>query len=122
MSRPIEAKTGQIFVPVTDMARAIAWYSHLFGLPAGTPSHGGTIYDVPLRGETGLTLDSTRPAVTNSAQPLCFFWTADIQAALHFLRAGGVTTIGEIADVGNVSILLFRDIDGNLPMICQRNG
>ena len=55
MESPIEARIGQVFVPVTDLPRAIAWYSRLFGLPVGAPSHGGTIYDLPMSGATGLT-------------------------------------------------------------------
>src|SRR5436309_1910443 len=65
MESPIENRIGQVFVPVSDMGRAVAWYSRLLGLPAGAPSHGGGIYDVPMAGETRLALDATKPEVTN---------------------------------------------------------
>lgn len=120
MTSPIENRIGQVFMPVSDMSRAVAWYSQLFGLPAQVASHGGTIYDVPMAGETRLTLDANRP-VANSSQPLCFFWTADIEAAAQFLRDLGAAIVAGPEDVGSVSFVTFRDPDGNLLMVCRRN-
>src|SRR5262245_40587025 len=122
MSSPIENRIGQVFVPVTDMDRAIAWYSRLLGLPIAAASHEGKIYDVPVSGETRLALDGHRATITNSSQPLFFFWTRDIRAAADFLRANDIAVAGEIADIGSVSMLSFRDPDNNLLMVCQRNG
>jgi predicted enzyme related to lactoylglutathione lyase len=120
MASPIANRIGQVFVPVSDMSRASAWYSRLFGLTAHGASHVGTIYDVPMAGETQLTLDANRP-VANSSQPLCFFWTADIEAAAKFLRELGVAIVAGPENVGSVSFVTFRDPDGNLLMVCQRN-
>ena len=121
MASPIENRIGQVFVPVTDMARAVAWYSRLLGLPAGAPSHGGGIYDVPMAGETRLALDATKRQVTNSSQPLCFFWTRDIRAAHDHLRELGADVVAGPEDIGSVTFLVFRDPDRNLLMVCQRN-
>ena len=121
MARPIENRIGQVFVPVSDMQRAITWYSRILGLPIDRTSHGGTIYDVPMQGETRLALDATKQPITNSSQPLCFFWTADIRAARDFLRANDVELLDEIQDIGSVSFLTFKDPDNNLLMVCQRN-
>lgn len=121
LEHPIENRIGQVFVPVSNMERAVAWYCHLFGLDADATSHEGTIYDVPMQGETRLTLDSNKQPVTNSSQPLCFFWTANIHGARDFLLAHDVELIGEIQDVGSVSFLAFKDPDQNLLMVCQRN-
>lgn len=120
MYSPIENRIGQVFVPVSDMDRAIAWYSRLLGLPVAATSHEGKIYDVPMVGDTRLTLDGHK-AVTNSSQPLFFFWTGDIQATATFLRANDIAIVGEIADIGSVSILSFRDPDNNLLLVCQRH-
>ena len=120
MTSPIENRIGQVFVPVSEMSRAIEWYSRLFGLPTQGASHGGTIYDLPMAGETQLTLDANKP-VTNSSQPLCFFWTAEIEAAAGFLRDLGIEIVAGPEDVGSVSFVTFRDPDGNLLMFCQRN-
>lgn len=121
LEHPIENRIGQVFVPVSDMERAVAWYSRLFGLDADTTSHEGTIYDVPMQGDTRLTLDSNKQPITNSSQPLCFFWTADIHRARDFLLAHDVDVVGEIQDIGSVSLLTFMDPDRNLLMVCQRN-
>lgn len=122
MGSPIEGRIGQVFVPVTDMARAIAWYSRLLGLPIAATSHGGKIYDIPLAGGISLLLDGHQATVTNSSQPLFSLWTGDIRAAAAFLREHDIPICGAIADIGSVSILRFRDPDNNLLLLCQRNG
>lgn len=119
MSSPITNKIGAVFIPVSDMPSAIAWYSQLLGLPPQATSHEGRIYDLPMKGEVGLILDGHQP-VRNSAQPLCFFWTADLQAAAQFLVDHGIAIVRPIADIGSVATLTFRDPDGNLLMVCQR--
>lgn len=120
MDSPIQNRIGMVFVPVSDMPRAIAWYSRLLGLPIGQPSHDDNIYTLPMSGETGLILDSHRP-VANSSQPLCFFWTDDIRSTAAFLESLSVEIVGAIEDIGSVSMLTFRDLDGNLLMACQMN-
>lgn len=121
MQSPVENRIGQVFVLVADMGRAITWYSRILGLPVAETSHGGSIYDVPMAGETRLTLDGNQREVTNSSQPLFFFWTRDIQAARNFLRANDVELIGEIENIGSVTFVTFKDLDNNLLMVCQRN-
>src|SRR6266542_3682732 len=113
MNTPIQNKIGMVFISVSDMPAAIAWYSRLFGLPAGTTSHEDLIYGLPMQGDANLILDAHRP-VTNSSQPLCFFWTGDIQAADAFLRAEGVTIARPVDDIGDLFTLTFQDPDGNL--------
>jgi predicted enzyme related to lactoylglutathione lyase len=121
MNHPIQNRIGAVFIPVSDMARAVAWYSQLLGLPVATTSHEGAIYDVPMADDVALILDANKP-VTNSSQPLIFFWTEDIRAAYDFLKAHAVTLVREVEDIGSVSTLTFQDPDGNLLMVCQRNG
>ncbi len=118
-SSPIENRIGAVFIPVSDMDRAIAWYNRLLGLPPQATSHEGRIYDLPMQGDVGLILDGHQP-VTNSAQPLCFFWTADIGATRRFLVENGVELVREVENIGTVSTLTFADPDGNLLMVCQR--
>ena len=120
MPSPLTPRIGTVFIPISNMPRAIAWYSRLFGLPAASTTHEGKIYNVPMSGEVGLILDGHRP-VANSSQPLCFFWAGDIHAAEAYLRQNGIETIGGVQDIGSVSTLTFKDPDGNLLMACQRN-
>lgn len=118
---PIQNRIGNVFVPVSDMARAVAWYSRLFGLEPGETSHEGGIYDVPMAGETGLILDANTPVTEHSVQPLCFFWTDDMPATLGHLRSLGAEITSDVTDIGSVSFIAFRDPDGNPLMVCQRN-
>jgi len=118
VNSPIENRIGMVFVPVGDMASAVAWYSRLLGQPLGDTAHEGRVFAVPTAGETGLILDSHLP-VTNSSQPLCFFWTADIEAAAAFLKQHGIEIVRPIDDIGGLFTLTFKDPDGNLLMVCQ---
>jgi predicted enzyme related to lactoylglutathione lyase len=117
---PIQNRIGNVFVPVSDMDRAVAWYSRLFGLEVGETSHDGGIYDVPMSGETGLILDANKPITGHSAQPLCLFLTDDIVASVDHLRELGVEITGGPEDIGSVIFVTFTDPDGNPLMVCQR--
>jgi catechol 2,3-dioxygenase-like lactoylglutathione lyase family enzyme len=117
---PIENRIGCIFIPVSDIPRAIDWYSRLLGLPIDKTTHGGLIYNVPISGDLGLILDGHKP-VTNSSQPLFFFWTADIRQAYTFLLENHIPLERAIEDIGSVTTLTFKDLDNNLLMVCQRN-
>ena len=118
---PIENRIGQVFIPVRDMPRAIGWYGKILGLPTGQASHGDTIYDLQTQGETGLALDANKPDFDTSGPARFFFWTEDIRACLDFLQQHDVPIEGQIEDIGQVSLLQFRDPDGNPLMVCQRN-
>ncbi len=120
MTSPIHNRIGTVFIPVSDMPQAIAWYSRLFGLPVGETTHADRIYNVPMSGETGLILDSHKPVI-NSSQPVCFFWTDDLRSTLAFLQSRDVEIVSSIEDIGRVSFLAFRDPDQNLLVVCQRN-
>jgi predicted enzyme related to lactoylglutathione lyase len=117
---PVENRIGCVFIPVSNMRRAIEWYSWLLGQPVKSASHKGRIYDLPMEGGVRLILDSHKP-VTNSSQPICFFWTGNIEKSRNFLRENNVEIINDIEDIGSVSTLIFKDPDGNLLMVCQRN-
>jgi predicted enzyme related to lactoylglutathione lyase len=119
MSSPIRREIGMVFIPVSDMERAIGWYSQLFGLPVQSTTHGGKIYDLRM-GDVTLILDGHKPVV-NSSQPLAAFWTDDIHAADHFLRQHNADVVSAPDDIGSVTTLVFKDPDGNLLMVCQRN-
>jgi predicted enzyme related to lactoylglutathione lyase len=116
---PIEPRIGQVFLPVNDMQKAIAWYSALFGLEPGDTSHAGAIYDIPVTGETLLVLDSHKPVMSHSVQPICMFPTSDMNAALEHLRALGAEITSEPQDIGSLVFATFRDPDGNPLMVYQ---
>ena len=116
---PIECRVGQVFIPVNDMPKAIAWYSRLFDLDQGETSHAGLIYDVPVTGDTCLVLDGHKRVTSHSVQPICMFPTSDMTAALAHLRHIGAEITSEPQDIGSLTFATFRDPDGNPLMVYQ---
>ncbi|MEU5873486.1 VOC family protein [Glycomyces sp. NPDC047369] len=120
---PIDNRIGAVFVHVTDMRRAIAWYSALLGVPEHAASHEGLIYDVPMSGPTGLTLDGHAHARGEFAPggPLLMLHAPDIDAAHAFAldRAERVTAV---QDIGTVSVFNLADPDGNTLIVYAENG
>lgn len=117
---PLTNRIGQVFIPVRDMAAAAPWYARLLGLPENVASHEGTILDLPTLGDVGLALDSNRD-FTADGPPRFFWWVDDLEAVRTHLDDLGVEVVGAIEDVGSVSFLQFRDLDGNLLMACAPN-
>jgi catechol 2,3-dioxygenase-like lactoylglutathione lyase family enzyme len=117
---PISRRIGQVFIPVTDIARSAAWYCRLLGLEIGDASHQDTIYDLPMDGETRLALDANQTDVDPSGPPRFFFWTDDIAATVEFLTDINAPVDSVITDIGSVFFVQFRDPDGNPLMVCQR--
>jgi predicted enzyme related to lactoylglutathione lyase len=122
MTSPIQNRIGNVFIPVSDMRRSVAWYSEVLGYEPGPTSHEGTIHDIPTEGETGLSLDANRPAFDPEGPPRFFWWTEDIEATYSFLSSLGVEIVGEIEDIGSVAFVQFRDPDGTMLMVCQALG
>ena len=118
MKSPIENRFGSIFVPVSDIRRAIGWYSRILGLPTQDISDAGKVYSIPMQGEVGLILDGHKE-VKNSSQPLFFWWTKDIQQTRQFLIENEVRIVQDVEDIGHVITITFKDPDGNLLMVCQ---
>ena len=118
MKSPIENRFGSVFIPVSDITRAIGWYCHLLGLPIQDISQAGKVYSIPMQGEVGLILDGHKE-VTNSSQPLFFWWTEDIQETRQFLVENEIRIVQDVEDIGSVKTITFKDPDGNLLMVCQ---
>src|SRR5690606_23339064 len=65
----LEKRVGSIFIHVSDMRRAVEWYSRLFDLPFTDEfSRLSTVYTLPLEG-TEILLDSNNGAAP-APQPL----------------------------------------------------
>lgn len=122
MPSPIDNRIGAVFVHVTDMPRAIRWYSELLGLPQAETSHEGLIYDVPMAGPTGLTLDGhahSRGAF-RAGGPLLMLHAGDIHAA-HTFALEHADEVGPVEDIGSVSVFHFADPDGNKLIVYAEN-
>lgn len=119
MQNPIQRKIGAIFVPVSEIEQARAWYARIFGFPADGPIINGHLYCPPMEGTASsyLVLDSkiwTGAPVTS--YPLFHFNTDDIEAAYRYLQENGVEIIGGI-QFGH--FFEFKDLDGNRLMVCR---
>jgi catechol 2,3-dioxygenase-like lactoylglutathione lyase family enzyme len=119
LTSPIINRIGQVFIPVSDIKRSSEWYCRILGVEAGALSHEDRIFDVPVQGETRLCLDAHLPVSSTSVQPICFFWTDDLDATQRFLQQNDVQIVGDKVDAGSLAFLVFRDPDGNLLMVSE---
>lgn len=117
MQNPIQRQIGGVFVPVSDIVRARAWYARIFGFPADGEISFGHLYCPPMAAGTRLILDSRiwSGAPLDHA-PLFHFDTEDIEAAYQYMQACGVEIVGEIY---HGHFFNFKDLDGNLLMVCK---
>lgn len=114
----IDQALDGVFIHVTDIQRAIKWYSGLLNLPSTTTSHEGLIYSLPLNGPVQVILDGyLNPAPPHGTGPRMMFTTSDITAACEHIRALG-SSPGEVRDIGGSLVVYVEDPDGNL--ICIR--
>lgn len=117
---PIRRHVGQVFIPVTNLARSARWYAEVLSFEPGPPSHGGTILDIPVEEGPRLALDANQPGFTADGPPRFFFWTDDVAAAVKHLQQLGVRIVSDVEDIGSVFFVQFEDPDGNSLMVCQR--
>ena len=113
----LDKRVGSIFIHVSDMKRAVEWYSQVFELPFNDDYKEGrlsTIYSLPLEG-TEILLDSNHGAAP-APQPMMFFKTDDIQRTLRFLKESGIVIHNEALEN---NIVIFEDPDGNRLMAIQ---
>ena len=96
MRSPIQHAVGQMFIPVRDMTRAVAWYADLLGIDPGDTSHDGTTFDSPTDGDTRLALDVNRPDFDPSGPPRFLLWTGDMAATMGHLRHLGVKVTSKV--------------------------
>lgn len=121
-SSPIKNRIGAVFIHVTDMQRAITWYSSLLRVPQQPTSHGGLIYDVPMDGPTRLTLDGHAHArgTFQPGGPLLMLPADDIRVA-HAFAVEHASEVGVIDDIGTVSVFHLSDPDGNKLIVYAEN-
>jgi predicted enzyme related to lactoylglutathione lyase len=118
---------GWFEIPVTDMARATAFYEHVFGMKLAQHAMGPLqMAWFPMKdGEYGTTgsLVQNEAYLPSHAGTLVYFTVADIDAALKRVTGKGgkllraKTSIGEYGFVGH-----FEDSEGNRVAVHSRNG
>lgn len=118
---PLKNRIGGVFIPVRDLEKAKKWYSKMLGLEGGE-IYFGHLYNAPMDGTAGLILD-TMPKwrdengnISTYQVPSIQFVTDDIQASYQFLKENNVELLSEIEDD---FYFVFKDLDGNVLMLCK---
>ena len=109
-------QTDFVSVPTRDVARAVAWYRDVFGLPVSehspgeveTPNVTLSFWDAAADGE------ALQPNTAGIALRV-----DDVRAAVEEARAGGAEVIG-IHDSGVCHMGFVKDPDGNVVILHRR--
>ncbi|WP_284139593.1 VOC family protein [Virgibacillus sp. LDC-1] len=122
-SRPIQSRIPGIFVHVRDLKESVAWYSRLLGFSVDLNKVESPVYNIPIQGSTGLTLDDHTfdKGFTHqpSPNPLFNFLVEDIDEAYQFVQSLGIPIVREIERIGeHFAWFNFKDPDGNVIMAC----
>ncbi|MFS0839745.1 VOC family protein [Paenibacillus sp. 1P03SA] len=116
MDSPIHNKIRTVFIPVSDIGQAAAWYSGILGLPPDGEVLFGHLYVLPMQG-AGIVLDSkiySPEAIFKT--PVVQFATGDIERSYAYLKSRGVRLV---TGIENGHWFTFADPDGNLLMVCR---
>jgi catechol 2,3-dioxygenase-like lactoylglutathione lyase family enzyme len=111
-------KVGAIFVAVSDIKKARAWYCSILELEPTYDIISGHLCCIPLDNNgQNIVLDSKIYTKDSYARtPMFHFNTDDIQAAFQFMQDKDVEIISEIEHGHFFSI---KDPDGNMLMVCK---
>lgn len=122
---PVLPKVGAVFIIVTNMPRAVAWYRDILGLPKDeefarhADPEAQTIYSIPL-GNTTLLLDSIhRDELKPSENHLFFFDTDDIEATYAYMKSRNVDIVSPIEGSNGPRFFTVNDSEGNRIMFCE---
>ena len=106
-----------ISIPTRDVARAIAWYRNVLGLPQSEVSDG----ELETPNVTLSFWEPEREDLPFAANEAGFaIRVADVAAARAELEAKGVEFIAETWDSGVCHFAAFRDPDGNTIVLHRR--
>ena len=123
ITSPVVCKVNNVFIHVSDLEKSVEWYSKLLGIPFQRDHVVSPVYNIPVSGETGLTLDDHTfdPDFTlNPSNHVLFnFFVKDIDEAYKFIKKEGITVVREIERIGDFAYFNFQDLDGNVLMICN---
>jgi len=119
---PIHGRLQGAFIPVRDIHAAKSWYSRLLGLTESGEIVNGHLYALPIDGPS-IILDEMPMWGGNNPDgppvyqtPAFMLQSNDIKEAFRFMREQGTDLVTDIQDG---KWFAFRDLDGNLLMICE---
>lgn len=123
ITTPIACKINNVFIHVSNLEKSAEWYSKLLGVPFHKDHIASPVYNIPITGETGLTLDDHTfdPGFTlsPSKHALFNFFVKDIDEAYKFIKNEGIPVVREIERIGDFAYFNIQDLDGNVLMICN---
>ena len=114
-------RTDFVSVPVTDMARSIAFYGETLGLPRASDTEGwpefqlGENVSMYLVDPTNIGREFEGPHTSSVALRV-----PDVEEARKTLEAKGVVFLGDTFDTGVCHMAIFADPDGNRLMLHRR--
>jgi predicted enzyme related to lactoylglutathione lyase len=118
----IQRKMNTVFIPVVNLKDSVDWYAKVLGFEID-PVQYNEIEELPVytfqMGETSLTLEEEKgftPPASNV--PICNFQTTQIEKVREDFHEKKVTIESRIITFPNFSYFNFRDVNGNLLMIC----
>ncbi|TMV48577.1 VOC family protein [Paenibacillus mesophilus] len=105
---------GSVFIEVKDSTVTSEWYATKLGLTAAYLGNGlGTAR--PIQHGVGITMLGD-PG--HNAGVRLGFYTPDIRRTYEIMKENGVEIVGELRDYGDFAEFNFKDVDGNLMMVC----
>ncbi|MBD8070735.1 VOC family protein [Bacillus sp. PS06] len=120
---PLASKINNVFIHVSDLRKSAEWYSDLLGIPFHHDKVSSPVYNIPVSSETGLTLDDHTfdpDFKFNPAEHVLFnFYSKDVDEAYRFVKSKGGIVVKEIERIGDFAYFNFKDLDGNVLMICN---
>ncbi|GAA0606777.1 hypothetical protein GCM10009001_25040 [Virgibacillus siamensis] len=120
---PIKNEMCGVFIHVTDLKKSAQWYCDVLGLEVNPDNVESPVFNVPINGVTGLTLDDhafDKSFVHHSSpSPIFNFRVTDIDEAYTYIKGKGIPIVREMEWVGDdFAWFNFADPDGNVIMAC----
>ena len=103
-------------IPVTDMARAKAFYERLFGTALTEQTVGpDTIQLLPYSDKRGVSghLYAGKPAARGTGSTIHLLVPVDLQEAMQRVRDGGGEVVSEVLNAPDGTFFYAHDTEGN---------
>jgi catechol 2,3-dioxygenase-like lactoylglutathione lyase family enzyme len=118
----IVKKINTVFIPVADLRKSVEWYAENLGFRLDQDQYREIdqlpVYTFPM-GETSLTLEAEESFMpSTSTVPICNIHTVEIDKVREDFLSKGVIIESDIISFPDFSYFNFRDLNGNLLMIC----
>ena len=119
----ITAEVNNVFLHVENLLRAAEWYHHLLNIPYDATRVVSPVYNIPIQGNVGLTLDdhTMDPTYIHAPSPNAVFnfFAADIDLAFSHVQSLNIPIVKDIERIDDFAYFTCRDVDGNVIMICN---